>query len=55
MEIKYNITYHKQSKKWVVWKNIESERGINCMGIFRGTRKECELKLKELKNGQRGV
>lgn len=54
MKKTYEITYHKQSKKWVVWLNSEGERSTNCKALFRGTKNECKAKLKEL-NGKRSI
>lgn len=49
MRTYYTIEYNRNSKKWVLWKNIRFERGECCSGIFRGNKKECEEKLKEIK------
>lgn len=50
MKITYDITYNSYYKHWVVWKNIEKEKGCSCIAVFKGTRKECQQRLKELKN-----
>lgn len=55
MKISYEIKYNRFNKEWVVWKNVEGERSINCYPIFKGNRKECSQKLKELKNEFRSI
>lgn len=44
--IKYTISKHHGI--YILWKEINSEKGWDCCGIFKGTRKECKLKLKEV-------
>lgn len=53
MKIYYTIEYHTYSKRWVLWENTKFERGESCRGIFRGTKKECEEYLKNLKEKKR--
>lgn len=52
--INYNISKHNNLGKdikgnYVLWKEVESEHGCGARGIFQGTKKECEDKLKEIK------
>lgn len=47
--VKYSISYHKQMEKWVLWKEVNSKHGFAIKGIFQGTKKECQEKLKEIK------
>ena len=47
MNIIYTLEYHKPSKKWVVWKNIEGNQGYSFKGIFKGSRKECQEWIKK--------
>lgn len=42
MKIKYSIEYHRPSKEWVVWKEIEKDKGFGFKSVFRGTKKECK-------------
>ena len=42
MKITYTLEYHKPSKKWVVFKNIEGDQSCGFKGVFKGNRKECE-------------
>lgn len=51
--IKYSIKYHKQLKEYIVWKELESEKGFNVRGVYKGTRKECIKYLKELKTSSK--
>ena len=53
MRIYYTIEYHRENKRWVLWENTKYERGENCRGIYRGTKKDCEEKLKEIKEKKR--
>ena len=48
-KISYEITYHKSLQKYVLWKICYSNKSAGCKGIFQGTRKECQEKLKEIK------
>jgi hypothetical protein len=53
--VKYSIEKHdklgdKVKGHHVLWQTAESERGYCVRGIFHGTKKECEEKLKEIKN-----
>jgi len=45
----YSIKKHKQLGEYVLWKEIISEHGFAVKGIFNGTKKECEAKLKEIR------
>lgn len=47
--IKYTIEYHKQLEKWILWKEVNSTHGFCVKGIFQGTKKECQKKLKEIR------
>lgn len=47
--IKYSIEKHKQLNCYVIWKELVRDKGFNVLGIFHGTKKECQEKLKELK------
>lgn len=55
MKITYSVEFNPHSKLWVVWKTIEKERSIGCISIYKGNRKECAEKLKELKNDKRRI
>ena len=52
---KYTIERHNQlselNKKsmYVLWKEVNSEHGFCVRGIFQGSKKECEEKLKQIK------
>ena len=48
-KIYYTIEYHKLMKKYILWKNVDSKNGFASKGIYAGTKKECEEKLKEIK------
>ena len=50
-KVNYSIKKHKQLGKHVLWKEISSEHGFAIKGIFNGTKKECEDRLKEIKGG----
>ena len=52
-KITYSIQY--KNGQWVIWKDIEKEKSISCIVIYKGTRKECQQRLEELKNGQRRI
>lgn len=51
MMCKYTISKHKSLGKYVVWKETKTEYGYGCIGVFQGTKQQCEEKLKEVKNG----
>lgn len=51
--IKYSIKYHKQLKEYILWKELESEKGFNVRGIYKGTKKDCIQKLKEIKTSSK--
>jgi hypothetical protein len=44
--IKYTISKHHGI--YILWKESHKGTGWACCGIFKGTRKECKLKLKEV-------
>ena len=48
--IKYTISRHLGN--YILFKESYTEHGMACMGIFKGTWKECRLKRKELLNGK---
>ena len=47
---KYSIEYHKGLQEFILWKEVESEKGFNVVAIYKGTKKECREKLNELKH-----
>ena len=47
--IKYSIEKSANGDYYVLWKNVELERGFCCKGIFTGTRSECYKELKRIK------
>ena len=47
--IKYTIEKSRNGEHWVLWKWVEGHNSYSCMGIFKGTRRECYRKLKEIK------
>lgn len=57
-KIRYTIEYHKQlsliegKKIYILWKDIESKRGGNVTAIFKGSRKDCYNKLKEINSSK---
>lgn len=57
MKIKYSIEKHENLGKkvkgnYVLWKEVESDRGYGFRGIFQGTRQECIDFLEKLKKGE---
>lgn len=52
--IKYSVNYHKQLSElsnkptYILWKDVQSKRGGNVVAIYKGSRKECYQKLKEI-------
>ena len=52
-EISYEIQRHKESGEWVLWKITETEYedhgSLSSYKIFSGSKKECQEKLKEIK------
>lgn len=36
----YSTTYNKLNNYWVLWKDIETIRGICCVPIYRGNKKD---------------
>jgi len=53
--IKYSISKHNQLSElkgkdvYVLWKENKTKYGNGIRGIFQGTKKECEEKLREIK------
>lgn len=56
-KVSYEIYKHKESGNWVLWKIMETEyEGQGSLGthkIISGTKKECQEKLKEIKENER--
>jgi len=52
MKINYTLEYNSTNKTWVVWKNLESEHSYNFYKVYEGSKKECQERLKEIKNGE---
>lgn len=48
MKVYYTLEFNKCRGFWVVWKNIESERGINFVSVYEGTKNECKEVYKRL-------
>lgn len=52
-KVSYEIYKHKESGEWVLWKITETEYedhgSLSTHKIISGTKKECQLKLKEIK------
>ena len=52
-KITYEIHNHKESGEWVLWKITEYENkdsgGLSTHKLMSGTKKECQEKLKEIK------
>lgn len=44
--IKYSISKHLGI--YILWKESHHGKGWACCGIYKGTRKECKNKLKEI-------
>lgn len=55
----YKIYYHRPSKHWCLWRCIEDfkkDRGMSSYTVmFKGTKKECLEKKKELEKSDRKV
>lgn len=49
-KIKYITLYNKNTKMWVLWKDVETDRGIYCKPIYKGTKKSVFSLKKILKN-----
>lgn len=47
--INYKIEYHKLLKEYILWKEVETSKGWGVIGIYKGTKKQCKEKLKEIK------
>lgn len=54
MKINYTLEYNPTNKLWVVWKNIEKEHSYNFYKVYEGSKKECQIKLKEVQDGKTG-
>ena len=52
-KIKYSIEYHNQLGEYILWKEKIGERSGNVIAIYKGTKKECEEKLKEIKTSSK--
>ena len=56
-KVSYEISRHKESGEWVLWKsviNFQKENGKGRLkGIFSGTKKEGQEKLKEIKENDK--
>lgn len=59
-KVSHEISRHKESGEWVLWKIVENIRqdegcgGMSLRGIFSGTKKECQEKKREMmKNDKR--
>lgn len=52
MKKEYEITYSIEREQWELWLVIKGERSINRKCIFEGKKKECQEKLKEIKNSK---
>lgn len=53
-KVKYTIEkHHKLGKNvngnYVLWKEVTSDHGCGCKGIFQGTKKECQNELERIK------
>lgn len=48
-EIKYYINKHKQLNLYVLYKYVHIGKGYASKGIFFGSKKECQERLKEIK------
>lgn len=50
-KVKYSLEYKRDTKTWIIWKEIETERSINCGAVFRNPSKlECQKELERLRN-----
>lgn len=47
-KIKYSILYKKEQKLWILWKDVESEKGMYCKSVFKGDKKSCINERKKL-------
>ena len=57
-KVSYEISRHKESGEWVLWKivtDFQEKKGIGSLkGIFCSTKKECQEKKREMmKNDKR--
>ena len=57
-KVSHEISRHKESGEWVLWKivtDFQEKKGIGSLkGIFSGTKKECQEKKREMmKNDNR--
>lgn len=57
-KVSYEISKHKSTGNWVLWKITEYEDGdrggINNYKVYSGTKKECQEKKKELMKNDNG-
>lgn len=51
--IKYSVEKSKQGKYYILWKNVECGNGFNSIRVFKGTRRDCYQKLKEVKENEK--
>lgn len=47
--VSYTVEKSNNGEYYVLWKNISNKRSFACMGIFKGAKKDCYKKLKEVK------
>lgn len=56
-KITYEIHKHKESGEWVLWKitetKYEDHGSLSTHKLMSGTKKECQEKLKEIKENER--
>ena len=56
-KVSYEIYKHKESGEWVLWKITETEYedhgGLSTHKLMSGKKKECQKKLKEIKENER--
>lgn len=49
-KVTYDALYNKNTETWVLWKNVECDRGIYCIPIYKGNKKSVFLLKKILKS-----
>ena len=56
-KVRYEITKHKESGNWVLWEITEisyiDRSVISTYRVINGTKKECQEKLKEIKENDK--
>ena len=56
-KVRYEITKHKESGNWVLWEITETEYedhgSLSTHKLMSGTKKECQEKLKEIKENDK--